>query len=260
MQDYIKELPKSIGDTLSSLLLTLQHYIERLQKELPEEEILNRVTKIDEIITKIAMQRPNEDIITPKDYEFQLKSLERENDMAFREINELKNKIIFLERVEKEKSVQEEINLKNQDLIGNLKKRIKNDSDTYKYKEMLYLSKLKEMKDDEKNYESTIQEINNGINQMYKGNPFERKVFKNKSCTDFSFNKKKLKSIDQFKETMRKFNLYQKNKNVHRINNYIIRSNMNKIEFIVSQHNKNVVPKFEIKNKDKNFYSAFANE
>ena len=170
---------------------------------------------------------------------------------------------------------------------------MKEKEELFKYKEILYLSRInelnKKLKKEEKNSMNTISSNNEVYTQeeinkcelfpnkkktvsldMINNKPINKrkqngdKVVKNYSVSNISNHSstwRKDKIFSKSLSDLRLYELYQKNRNKKTTqNNFLIQSNLIGIRNIIESHNQNIVPPYPFKKPIKNYYSAFVKD
>ena len=287
-----------LNDKVSQYFKEIISKIENLIEENSDkpETVLMKIKLISQNITGIF--EDNLDNATKDQYEMKIKELQNIIEKQKAKEIYLKNK---LESVESKNSEiltpntiksDEALTLTDQ-IIYKLKKKLKEKEELFKYKEILYLSRInelnKKLKREEKNSMNTISTNNEVYTQeeinkcelfpnkkktvsldMINNKPINKrkqngdKVVKNYSVSNISNHSstwRKDKIFSKSLSDLRLYELYQKNRNKKTTqNNFLIQSNLIGIRNIIESHNQNIVPPYPFKKPIKNYYSAFVKD
>lgn len=287
-----------LNDKVSQYFKEIISKIEKLIEENSDkpETVLMKIKLISQNITGIF--EDNLDNATKDQYEMKIKELQNIIEKQKAKEIYLKNK---LESVESKNSEiltpntiksDEALTLTDQ-IIYKLKKKLKEKEELFKYKEILYLSRInelnKKLKREEKNSMNTISTNNEVYTQeeinkcelfpnkkktvsldMINNKPINKrkqngdKVVKNYSVSNISNHSstwRKDKIFSKSLSDLRLYELYQKNRNKKTTqNNFLIQSNLIGIRNIIESHNQNIVPPYPFKKPIKNYYSAFVKD
>lgn len=287
-----------LNDKVSQYFKEIISKIENLIEENSDkpETVLMKIKLISQNITGIF--EDNLDNATKDQYEMKIKELQNIIEKQKAKEIYLKNK---LESVESKNSEiltpntiksDEALTLTDQ-IIYKLKKKLKEKEELFKYKEILYLSRInelnKKLKREEKNSMNTISSNNEVYTQeeinkcelfpnkkktvsldMINNKPINKrkqngdKVVKNYSVSNISNHSstwRKDKIFSKSLSDLRLYELYQKNRNKKTTqNNFLIQSNLIGIRNIIESHNQNIVPPYPFKKPIKNYYSAFVKD
>lgn len=287
-----------LNDRVSQYFKEIISKIENLIEENSDkpETVLMKIKLISQNITGIF--EDNLDNATKDQYEMKIKELQNIIEKQKAKEIYLKNK---LESVESKNSEiltpntiksDEALTLTDQ-IIYKLKKKLKEKEELFKYKEILYLSRInelnKKLKREEKNSMNTISSNNEVYTQeeinkcelfpnkkktvsldMINNKPINKrkqngdKVVKNYSVSNISNHSstwRKNKIFSKSLSDLRLYELYQKNRNKKTTqNNFLIQSNLIEIRNIIESHNQNIVPPYPFKKPIKNYYSAFVKD
>lgn len=287
-----------LNDRVSQYFKEIISKIENLIEENSDkpETVLMKIKLISQNITGIF--EDNLDNATKDQYEMKIKELQSIIEKQKAKEIYLKNK---LESVESKNSEiltpntiksDEALTLTDQ-IIYKLKKKLKEKEELFKYKEILYLSRInelnKKLKREEKNSMNTISSNNEVYTQeeinkcelfpnkkktvsldMINNKPINKrkqngdKVVKNYSVSNISNHSstwRKNKIFSRSLSDLRLYELYQKNRNKKTTqNNFLIQSNLIGIRNIIESHNQNIVPPYPFKKPIKNYYSAFVKD
>lgn len=287
-----------LNDRVSQYFKEIISKIENLIEENSDkpETVLMKIKLISQNITGIF--EDNLDNATKDQYEMKIKELQSIIEKQKAKEIYLKNK---LESVESKNSEiltpntiksDEALTLTDQ-IIYKLKKKLKEKEELFKYKEILYLSRInelnKKLKREEKNSMNTISSNNELYTQeeinkcelfpnkkktvsldMINNKPINKrkqngdKVVKNYSVSNISNHSstwRKNKIFSKSLSDLRLYELYQKNRNKKTTqNNFLIQSNLIGIRNIIESHNQNIVPPYPFKKPIKNYYSAFVKD
>lgn len=287
-----------LNDKVSQYFKEIISKIENLIEENSDkpETVLMKIKLISQNITGIF--EDNLDNATKDQYEMKIKELQNIIEKQKAKEIYLKNK---LESVESKNSEiltpntiksDEALTLTDQ-IIFKLKKKLKEKEELFKYKEILYLSRInelnKKLKREEKNSMNTISSNNEVYTQeeinkcelfpnkkktvsldMINNKPINKrkqngdKVVKNYSVSNISNHSstwRKDKIFSKSLSDLRLYELYQKNRNKKTTqNNFLIQSNLIGIRNIIESHNQNIVPPYPFKKPIKNYYSAFVKD
>ena len=287
-----------LNDRVSQYFKEIISKIENLIEENSDkpETVLMKIKLISQNITGIF--EDNLDNATKDQYEMKIKELQNIIEKQKAKEIYLKNK---LESVESKNSEiltpntiksDEALTLTDQ-IIYKLKKKLKEKEELFKYKEILYLSRInelnKKLKREEKNSMNTISSNNEVYTQeeinkcelfpnkkktvsldMINNKPINKrkqngdKVVKNYAVSNISNHSstwRKNKIFSKSLSDLRLYELYQKNRNKKTTqNNFLIQSNLIGIRNIIESHNQNIVPPYPFKKPIKNYYSAFVKD
>lgn len=287
------ELNERVSQYFKEIISKIENLIEENSDK--PETVLMKIKLISENITGIF--EDNLDNATKEQYEMKIKELQMIIEKQKAKEALLKNKLDSVESKSSEilgrstiKS-DEAISLPEQ-IIYKLKKKLKEKEELFKYKEILYLTRInelnKKLKREDKNSMNTISSnnelytqeeinkcelfpnkkktvsldmINRPINKRKQNGD---KVIKNYSVSNInnhSSNWRKDKVFSKNPSDLRLYELYQKNRNKKATqNNFLIQSNLIGIRNIIESHHQNIVPPYSFKKPIKNYYSAFVKD
>ena len=282
------EISEKISNVFKEIISKIESYIDESSED--PENLFAKVELMSKTITSII--QGSLENATKDQYEYRIKELETILDKHKKREAQLKTKITHLETNRDElPSINSKDASVNEQLVYKLKKKLKEKEESFKYKEMLYLSRINELNKKIQNYDTNTLNTLSTNNELYSPEELAKcELFPNKKKTVGVLTTKNPKSRRRIQEKensiknfsmshystysmngrtrreimsnsssdLRLFELYQKNRgNKVSHNNFLMQSNLIGIRNIIDEHNKNVVPPYNFKKPIKNYYSAF---